>query len=126
VYYQSVGAARPDRYLDVAALPEFQRGQLWSLGRYYAAAAATYELLPILTVGTSCVANLGDRSALLGPNLAWSLGDESVLVAGGYLTLGDRPDATLSPDPDPARPIKLRSEFGTSPASLYLQFKAYF
>ena len=92
----------------------------------YAAAAATYELLPILTVGTSCVANLGDRSALLGPNLAWSLGDESVLVAGGYLTLGDRPDATLSPDPDPARPIKLRSEFGTSPASLYLQFKAYF
>lgn len=124
LYAQSLGAGKPGDYMEVARLPEVTRGEVWTLGRYYAALSATYELMPMLTVGNTIIANLGDVSALMGPSLTWSLADEAVLVAGGYVTMGDRP--APEPSPNPAQPLQLRSEYGTAPASAFLQFKAYF
>ncbi|MEW5851769.1 MAG: hypothetical protein AB2A00_23470 [Myxococcota bacterium] len=124
LYVQTLGGERPSDYYDVARRPEFARGEIWALGRYYGALSASFELLPVLTVGCSSVANLGDQSMLLGPSLTWSLSDDAVLAAGAYATLGERPAST--PTGDPTRPLKLGSEFGTSPASAFLQFKAYF
>jgi hypothetical protein len=124
VYLQSFGALDPQHYLDVAQSPRVARGEVWALGRLYSAMSLGFEVLPVLTVGMSTIVNVLDASALLGPTLTWSIADEVVLVAGGFASAGARPDDR--PGMDPARPLVLRSEFGSSPNSIFVQLKAYF
>jgi hypothetical protein len=135
LYVQTNGAAKPAAYLEVAADDRHRRGELWALGRYYAALSASYELLPIVNVGIFSVINLTDPSALLGPSFSWSVADNADLVAGGYYGLGARPRDPKLPmlDPltgqpvttDPADLIEARSEFGLSPAGVYAELKVY-
>jgi len=137
LYWQSNGAAKPADYLAVATDARHRRGELWAMGRYYAALSASYELLPIVNVGLFSVVNLADPSALLGPSLHWSVADNADLVVGGYYGLGDRPTDPKLPaiDPvtgqplgptDPAHLIEARSEFGLSPAGVYVELKVYY
>ncbi|MBI5497570.1 MAG: hypothetical protein HY904_21340 [Deltaproteobacteria bacterium] len=124
LYVQTFGAASADRYLEQARDPRYARGEAWALGRYYAAVSAGYELLPVLNTAVAVIANLGDPSLAVGPSLTWSVSDEAVVVAGLYTPVGAPPDR--EPTGDPARPVRLRSEFGTMPQSAFLQMKAYF
>ncbi len=64
LYWQSNGAAKAADYLVVATDARHRRGELWAMGRYYAALSASYELLPIVTIGLFSVVNLADPSAL--------------------------------------------------------------
>lgn len=137
LYWQSNGAARPADYLSVATDARHQRGELWAMGRYYAALSASYELLPIVNIGVFSVVNLADPSALLGPSLGWSVADNADLAVGGYYGLGSRPKDPQMPalDPvtgqplgpiDPAHLIEPRSEFGLTPAGVYAELKVYY
>jgi hypothetical protein len=124
LYVQTQGGQKPSQYLDVATSERFLRGETWAMGRYYGALAVSYEFLPILRAGMSAVVNLADPSALLGPSLSWSVADNVEVGAGGYTALGTRPDD--EPTGDPARPLRVRSEFGLYPTSAFVQVKAYF
>jgi hypothetical protein len=137
LYVQSLGADDPADYLLVAADDRFARGELWAMGQYYAAISLGYELLPIVNLSAFCLANLADASALIGPSLSWSIADEAALGAGAYIGVGERPeDIDLDPAPGlggattapagAAALLRPRSEFGLSPAAVFVELKAYF
>ncbi|MEQ1503250.1 MAG: hypothetical protein ABMB14_13520 [Myxococcota bacterium] len=132
LYVQTLGAAAPRDYLLEALDPRFVRGELWLLGRYYAAVTGAYELTPLVTPSVALIANLADPSVLVAPSVQWSVGDESLVAVGATIGAGRRPDPV-----DPADLVGLppaealgaygvRSEFGTYPVSAFLQMKAYF
>jgi len=137
LYYQSVGALRPDGYLDFARSARFERGELWSMGRLYAALSVAAELNPIVSINAGLTVNLIDASALLSPGLSWSISDNADLVVGAMLALGKRPaDIELQdlflPDGSPigeddiSSVFRPRSEFGLYPHTAYLQINSYF
>ncbi len=144
IYVQTLGADDPADYLDVAASKRFERGELWAMGKYYAAVSGGYELLPIVNLSGFAMVNLVDGSAQFGPSLNWSVSDEVAFGAGAFFTAGERPEdvdldaitarqmeqiATGQPPPASPAPEDLfvpRSEFGMSPAVVFIQLKAYF
>ncbi len=114
-YLQTLGATSPAGYLALALSPRVQRGEVWALGRTYAAASADYEVTPIVHVSAFVVANLGDPSALAGLGCAWSVGDNAEVDGGLYYGGGRRPEQ-----------LTVRSEFGLTPTTAYLEMKSYF
>ncbi len=136
VAYQGTGATDPAEYLEVAEGPRFARGEIWQMGRWYAALSVAQEVTPLLSTSLAVISNLADPSALVAPGLSWSVDDNSVVTVGGYVGVGARPKevplgldpaafAVLEPDPD-ALASSVQSEFGLSPAMLFVAAKAYF
>jgi hypothetical protein len=97
--------------------------------------------VPIVTLGGFALLNLDDGSALLSPSVHWSVADEVDLLLGGYFGVGERPEtrepwmpeqagtgaaAADSGLMDPARFIKVNSEFGLVPGTVFVEMKAYF
>ena len=137
LYAQSFGAESKADYFRVAADPRVQRGDFWTMGRLYAAISLQQELSPVVSLGAVTILNLRDPSALIGPNLAWSVAGNVDLVAGAFVAVGDRPEpvdllALLGPDgmPLPAEEALMQlesgSEFGLLPHQAYMQLKLYF
>ncbi len=137
VYYQSFGAADPEDYLALTATDRFERGEVWAMGRWYAALSVSFELTPLVTGSAFAMANLGDGSFLLGPSLSWSIAGNADLVFGGNVGLGKRPDEmeledffhtdfTPLSEAEILDAIPVRSEFGLMPAMVYAQMRAYF
>ncbi len=119
IHVQTVGAEQPVDYLTIAMTDRFSRGEAWALGRYYAAASATYDATPLVDVSLFSVVNLADSSALLGPGFSWSVADAAHLNAGAYLALGKRPN-------DIPFALVPQSEFGLYPSTAYVSLHAYY
>ncbi len=135
VYLQTLGAKDPEDYLTTASSPRYARGEVWAMGRYYAGLSLSQELSPRVFGSLFGIMNLADRSALVGPGLSWSVGDNADLVTGGYLAVGERPaDLTweevfasgATTDEEFLELIDVRSEFGLMPHMLFVEWKAYF
>ncbi len=107
-YLQTLGATSPAGYLAVARSARAARGELWLLGRVYAAALLSWQVTPLVRPAAFALANLEDGSALLGPSLSWSVADDVELVLGAEVPVGARPAMTPS-GPAP------RSELGLYP-----------
>lgn len=133
-YVQTFGAASPDGYLDAVADPRFQRGEVWQMGRYYAAITVAQEVTPLIAANASVIANVADPSALIALGTSWSVADDAVLAAGAYLGAGRRPDTVdfsladgaLVPPDAAALAASVNSEFGLYPVVGYLQVRTYF
>lgn len=136
-YYQGIGAKDPGDYLAFATSERFERGELWSMGRWYGALSASYELMPLINVNLAAIANLGDPSMILAPGMSWSVADNAVLGAGFYFAIGERPgeldmealleDLTAAPTEEQLMDaIPVNSEFGLSPSMAFVQMKMYF
>ena len=138
VYVQTFGASDPDQYLVVATLDRFARGEVWQMGRYYAAVSLGHQITPLIGSSLALIANLQDPSAMLAPNLSWSVSENADLSLGGYVGLGKHPDevdpldlinpATFQPwgPKKLASRLGIRSEFGLIPVTTFLQMRAYF
>jgi hypothetical protein len=134
VYVQTFGHAKADQLFTTLASERVRRGEVWLGGLAYAALAVSQEITPLLVGNVAVIMNLTDPSALLTPSVTWSISDEVVAVFGGYVGLGQRPEAhpvvldELPPVPTTAdlTVLRPRSEFGTYPATLFVQLKAYF
>lgn len=137
VYYQSIGKASPEHYLLLTTADRYERGEIWAMGRWYAALSAAYALTPLINVNLALIANLQDPSMLIAPGFGWSVGNNVELGVGGYVGLGQRPgemdemdlldaDFTLKSEDELLRAIPIRSEFGLTPAMTYVQIKVYF
>ena len=139
-YVQTFGATEPDGYLEVAESERFARGEVWQLGRTYAALTVMQELTPLVSANVGAVANVEDPSALGMTGVTWSVADNATLTAGGYFGLGPRPDvlvldlaidpATFSPTlgmpSDEELAASVNSEFGLYPSTAYLSLAAWF
>lgn len=121
LYAQTLGAMDSKGMLAFAASERVARGELWALGRYYAALSATYELHPLVRAGAFGVVNLRDPSALVGPSLTWSAAENTEVDVGAYLGLGRRP-----PEGFPVLDTDLGSEFGFAPVTAFAALKTYF
>jgi hypothetical protein len=73
-----------------ALLARIRRGELYTLGRHYAAAAVQMELHPLLSFTPSVFANLEDRSVLFQAALRWEPAADWQLLAALTLPLGAR------------------------------------
>ena len=137
-YLQTFGASSPDGYLLVASSDRFTRGEVWQMGRTYAALSLGQEITPLILGNLALIGNLADPSAMLAPSLTWSLAENADLSAGVYAGLGARPEevdpldlvnpATLQPwgPKKLSSRLGIQSEFGLVPTTAFLQMRAYF
>ena len=104
----------PARLADPAYLARFLRGDTQILGRRAVALQASYELSDVWTSGLAVIGNPDDGSGVVAPSLAWDFSDSvsvslSVFAPFGREAVGGIP----------------QSEYGGSPASVFLQVSIY-
>jgi hypothetical protein len=136
VYLQTLGAADPSGYLAFAGGDRFTRGELWTMGRGYAALSVAQELTPLVAGSVAVITNVLDPSALVAPGLSISAADDVTVGLGGYVAVGARPDevplgfdaATLqiTPPSTEALAASVNSEFGLYPTAVFLNTRAWF
>ncbi len=114
--WNGFGASDPRDYPVVAASDRVQRGEVTSLGKWYAGTSLAWQAHPLLSLTGTLLLNLGDGSALLLPHGDWSLSDNVAVVFGGTFGLG--PGLRSNGNPG--------SEYGPAPQTLYAAIKAYF
>ena len=125
IYFQSLGAAEPEKYLEFAETDRFARGELWLLGRTYASVAWTQELGPLLTTTLASTVNIEDGSAFLSPTGSYSISDDVQAIFGGFIGLGERPDSPDINELLSGEVFEVNSEFGLYPSSIFIQMRAY-
>ncbi len=136
VYLQTLGATDPRDYLAFAQGPRFARGELWTMGRTYAALSVAQELTPLVSGSAALIGNLEDPSALLAPGLSISAADDVTVSLGGFVALGARPDpvplgfdpTTFAITPPTTRALarSVNSEFGLYGSTVYLSTRSWF
>ncbi len=151
--YFSSGELRPENYL--YQLATFYPDDVPYFGQHHLGLTAGFQPVPILTLNAFSIVNLTDASGLAGPMLMLSISDEVDMLVGMYAPWGRSAEiidydlaeappycvppalATLSrfsefsggPPvtlPVPLQCPELRSEFGVSPLSVFLELRAYF
>ncbi|MFQ5641124.1 MAG: hypothetical protein ACE5IR_24365 [bacterium] len=83
-YYNGQGATDPAKY----DLQDLVSGRTFNLGRHYFAMSLAKSLTPLLRVSVYSIANLNDRSSLIGPVLTYSLANNLELAASAYFFRG--------------------------------------
>lgn len=114
VYLQTLGSADPADYFALYTSPRWLRGELWAVGRAYAAVSYGRELSPLVSGSLAVIGNLEDPSAMVAPGLRVSISDEAELSAGAYVGLGARPEG-----------LDLQSELGALPTTGFLRLGAW-
>ena len=119
VEYQrdGLGAAGPDELADLLHSETFLRGEHQVLGRDEAVVQASYQLHPLWNVAGLWLWNLNDRSAILGPSVAYSAADNAAISAGVFIGVGD--DAA-------ADDLPLPSEYGLAGVTGFISFSWFF
>ena len=115
--HDGLGAAAPDEYLDLLESDTFLRGEHQVLGREEAVFQASYQVHPLWNVSGLLLWNLLDRSAIVGPSLAYSASDDTAIAAGAFIGIGDD---TLTEDG------QLPSEYGLVGVTGFISFNWYF
>lgn len=118
--YASDGAATPSGYIE-RALAGYTDDQPY-LGRHYAAAAFSTEIIPILRASVTGLVNATDGSGLAGVSAIYSVADESDLILGVFVPWGR---GLRGIDAGTGFP-RLGSELGLSPLSVYLEARVFF
>ncbi|MBU0729939.1 MAG: hypothetical protein KKE17_13215 [Proteobacteria bacterium] len=85
------------------------------LGKNYPALGMGYDFTPLLNGSFLAISNWTDHSRLLAMNLMFSLSDESELSLAISLPHGHEPEG-----------MQIKSEFGSSPVSVILDYRLYF
>lgn len=112
-----LGAGRPEEIPDLLQSVTALRGEHQVYGRDEAILQASYQLHPLWSVSGLWLWNLNDRSALLGPGVAYSAGNDAAISGGVYVGVGD--DAATEEMPLP-------SEYGLAGVTGFLSFSWYF
>ena len=117
----SDGALYTDDYFRRAEA--FYPDDLFYLGRHYAGASASMDIVPILRAGVMGIVNLTDGSGLAALNLTYNIADEADLVAGAMIPWGEQP-------PNDVLALggitSLPSEFGIMPVMAFMETRFYF
>lgn len=115
--YLSDGADTPSGYLSRAStlFPD----DLFYLGRQYLGLSAGTEIIPILRTMAFAMLNAEDASGIFTWTLVYNISDEADCVLGLMAPWGKRP-RTDGPLP------RLRSEYGQSPLTVFLETRFYF
>lgn len=85
------------------------------LGKNYTAFSMGYEFTPLFSGQLLCTRNWTDKSRVLSGNGVYSLSDESELVATISVPIGDEPEI-----------LTIKSEYGTLPKTISVEYRLYF
>ncbi len=113
--WNQYGAANPEDYLLLLSSDRLLRGEITSLGRYHSGLSLGWRFHPLWSFNNTALVGWDDSSALWVPSLVWSTGNNSEVLLGGQLGFGKE----VSPAGTP------RSEYGSSPHTLFAAFKLY-
>ncbi|MFV1988598.1 MAG: hypothetical protein ACC682_15095 [Gemmatimonadota bacterium] len=114
--YDGLGAAGAQDFASVILSEPARRGELLVLGRHSAAFQLSAQVHPLVSIDGLALANLGDPSVLLGPGLSYSVGSETSLRSGLFMTAG----AGVTEEGLPG------SEYGSVPFVAYVSLTTFF
>jgi len=92
------------------------RGEVNALARAYTGVSTSWLMHPLLTFNQTLLLNWNDHSSLSISTMSWSVGNNSEVLVGAQLGLGDG----LSRDNVP------RSEYGLVPSTIFAALRYYF
>jgi len=92
-----------------------RRGEVNALGRVYAGIAARWQFHPLWVFANTLLVNANDPSALWVPALTWSTGNNSEILLGAQVGLGQGLLGRALP----------RSEYDSVPDTLFLGLRKY-
>jgi len=110
-FYQRSGARVSEDYQLVTT----SDNNNFYLARNYTAVGASYELTPLWLADAVCLFNHQDSSKLLALYSTYSLSDESEVAVGINIPIGQSPELG-----------QLKTEFGSLPHSLTMEYRVYF
>ncbi len=118
-HYSAFGARSPGRLVDLLAGSEqfrerYVRGDTQILGRHAVALLATLELTNELAGQALALVSPRDGSGVLSPSATYTLSDAASVQATLYVPWGARPEG-----------LALRSDYGWTPLSLFVQLRLY-
>jgi hypothetical protein len=117
VQYDGFGAARASELLAVTASAPYAQGEMQTLGRWTAAAQASWQIHPLVSTDLMGLVNLADGSALVAPGVSWSVTSSASLRAGAFVGAGA---GTVDPL------TGLASEYGPVPVLGYAALSVFF
>lgn len=89
LYYSGLGRRDYKEALgDPYVAERLSRGDLFTLGRSYAAAHTRIELHPLVNLFFTAIVNAGDLSGIVQPRLAWDMTRNTSLICGGNIYFG--------------------------------------
>ena len=90
IFYNSLGYTDDyERVLDDTDLLErIDRGELFTVGRYYLSGQVQIELHPLLQLYTTAIVNLCDPSGVLQPQLVWDVTEDFQAIFGAQWQWG--------------------------------------
>jgi len=123
-YHNGFGVTGSGTALDMLPadlVDRLSRGQAFTTSADYLAAGLSMEWTPLLTVSPSAIVDLSDFSVDLAAEANWSLGDNTNLIIGGQLPLGNLGSEFGG------RPLTGTSApYATPAATAYVQLRQYF
>jgi hypothetical protein len=120
-YYNGLGVSDPREALEDQDLRlRLERGELFTLGRFYLAGSQRVELHPLVNVFLTAIVNLGDPSGILQPRIVWDAAQNLQLTGGLNLFWGG-PGTEYGGVVPPDSGLRLRS-----PESAYLWVSYFF
>jgi hypothetical protein len=79
-----------DSLMDRDITERLDRGELYTLGRYYVAGHVRMEVHPLVNFFITVINNVDDPSAILQPRLTWDITQDLLLTCGGNIFFGGR------------------------------------
>ncbi|HPI92668.1 MAG TPA: hypothetical protein PLT09_12910 [Deltaproteobacteria bacterium] len=98
-------------------------GETLSLSEHLAGIQVSYEFHPLMTGQASWIFSLSDASSLISPTMIFSVADEADFIAGAMVSYGEGPEKQGAGE---SAVIEPKSEFGTYPDVVFMEFKFYF
>ena len=116
VYHNGSGSGDRSGYGSVRQGKSWENGEIFLVGRWYAALYLGYEITPLIRGDLTWIQNLNDGSAMIMGGLSWDLTDRVLLRAGALVGLGQ--ETALGEEGD-----VFGSEFGDYGISMYLELR---
>jgi hypothetical protein len=119
-HYSGFGIEEPKNALAILAMnpklqERFLRGDTQTLGRHNVGIQASYPINEVLSSALLMLASARDGSGLASPSLVWDVRRNVTFLVSGFAPWGPRPSGG-----------NIRSEYGGTPWSLFMQVNVYF
>ena len=121
-HFNQVGSNQAEEYHQALLHPAYSDGAVYLMGQHYLIPGVSLQVSPLVTAGGQILANLGDPSLLVAPNLEYNIAENIYLSAGAYIGLGSAPSVTL----EELSGLRFDSEFGAYSDAYFMSLRTYF
>lgn len=108
-YWNGSGTTDTADYEAALMSPRLQSGETYNVGVFYAGAILDIVAHPLVHIGAAAIVNLIDGSALIAPSIHVNASNNTVLIAGAFVSLGAK-----------------ATEYALYPSLVHFDLKTYF